>query len=160
MTTACGRTAGCSSGSTAAGSGIFLAFQSQAWHTDDVTGHAIEGAPEPDPAEDADGAIRIVAAMVNPNGGAPERESVLLLNASPQAVDLTGWRIADRMKQTCALPAGPLAPGATLNVALANGAQLGNKGGSITVLDRGGLKIAGVAYTAEQARAEGWTVVF
>ena len=42
-------------------------------------------------------------------------------------------------------------------MALANGAQLGNKGGSITVLDRGGLKVAGVAYTGEQARAEGWT---
>jgi uncharacterized protein YukJ len=140
--------------------GIFLAFQSQAWHTDDVTGHAIEDAPEPDPAEDGDGAIRILAAMVNPNGGAPERESVLLLNASPQAVDLTGWRIADRMKQTCALPAGPLAAGQSLSVPLANGAQLGNKGGSITVLDRGGLKVAGVAYTGEQARAEGWTVVF
>src|SRR4249919_592482 len=29
--------------------GIFLAFQSQAWHTDDVTGHAIEGPPPPPP---------------------------------------------------------------------------------------------------------------
>ena len=30
--------------------GIFLAFQSQAWHTDDSTGHAIAGhAPRPTP---------------------------------------------------------------------------------------------------------------
>ena len=63
--------------------GIFLAFQSQAWHTDDVTGHAI-AAPGPEPVEDAPAALRILAAMVNPNGGAPERETVLLLNASPQ----------------------------------------------------------------------------
>ena len=34
--------------------------------------------------------------MVNPVGPAPEHESVLLVNASPSAVDLTGWRIADR----------------------------------------------------------------
>jgi hypothetical protein len=33
-----------------------------------------------------------------------------------------------------------------------NGVALGNKGGSITLFDRGGLKVAGVAYTAEQAR--------
>ena len=28
--------------------GVFLAFQSQAWHTDDATGHAIEVVEEPD----------------------------------------------------------------------------------------------------------------
>jgi uncharacterized protein YukJ len=136
--------------------GIFLAFQSQAWHTDDTTGHAITA---PEPVTDAS-AIRILAAMVNPNGGAPERESVLLLNASPHAVDLTGWTLADRMKQTSMLPPGPLAAGQTLSVALNNGMQLSNKGGSITLLDGAGLKVAGVAYTAEQARQEGWTVTF
>jgi uncharacterized protein YukJ len=136
--------------------GIFLAFQSQAWHTDDVTGHATET-----PETEIDGsAMRILAAMINPIGGAPERETVLLLNASPSAVDLTGWTLADRMKQTCTLPPGKLAAGQTLSVTLNNGVALGNKGGSITLLDRAGLKVAGVAYTAEQAREEGWTVTF
>jgi uncharacterized protein YukJ len=138
--------------------GIFLAFQSQAWHTDDTTGHAIAATPQPGPAAETS-AIRILAAMVNPIG-APERESVLLLNASPSAVDLTGWRLADRMKETCTLPPGPLGAGQTLRVALDNGVALGNKGGSITLLDRRGLKVAGVAYTAEQVRDEGWTVTF
>ncbi len=137
--------------------GIFLAFQSQAWHTDDVTGHAIADVPEP---EDDAASIRILAAMVNPAGPAPERESVLLLNASPRAIDLTGWSLADRMKHACALPPGPLAAGQVLNVAVTNGMQLGNKGGSITLLDRAGLKVGGVAYTAEQAREEGWTITF
>ena len=98
--------------------------------------------------------------MVNPVGGAPERETVLLLNASPRAIDLTGWKLADRMKQTCTLPPGPLAAGQVLSVTLSNGVALGNKGGSITLLDRAGLKVAGVAYTAEQAREEGWTLTF
>ena len=138
--------------------GIFLAFQSQAWHTDDVTGHAIE-IPEPPPETDGS-AMRILAAMVNPIGGAPERETVLLLNASPSPIDLTGWTLADRMKQTCTLPAGKLPAGQTLSVTLGNGVALGNKGGAITLLDRAGLKVAGVAYTAEQAREEGWTVTF
>ena len=98
--------------------------------------------------------------MVNPVGWRPERETVLLLNASPHAVDLTGWTLVDRMKKACPLPPGPLAAGAVLSVELRNDVQLGNKGGSITLLDRGGLKVAGVAYTGEQAREEGWMVTF
>ena len=137
--------------------GIFLAFQSQAWHTDDTTGHAIADIPEP-AAEPS--AMRIVAAMVNPVGGAPERETVLLLNASPRPVDLTGWKLADRMLHSCAIPAGALAAGAVLQVTLTNGVQLGNNGGAITLLERSGLKVAGVSYTAEQARREGWTLTF
>jgi uncharacterized protein YukJ len=141
--------------------GIFLAFQSQAWHTDDVTGHAIAGAPPaPVPPAPEESAIRILAAMVNPPGGAPEAESVVLMNASPNAVDLTGWRVADRNKQTCTVPAGQLAPGAVLRVPLAPNVQLGNKGGAITLLDGRGLKAGGVAYTADQAQREGWTITF
>jgi uncharacterized protein YukJ len=137
---------------------IFLAFQSQAWHTDDATGHAIGDGP-PDPAGEPS-PVQILGAMVNPIGGEPERETVLLLNASPEAVDLTGWRIADRVKRTCDVPAGPLAPGATVQVGLTGGVKLGNQGGAITLQDPRGLKVAGVAYTAEQARRQGWTITF
>ncbi|MEV4019505.1 DUF2278 family protein [Nonomuraea angiospora] len=85
---------------------VFLAFQSQAWHTDDRTGHAIE----PAPARPAGGEepVRIVAALVNPDVPAPERETVTLINASPDPIDLQGWHLADRAKRTLALPAGPL----------------------------------------------------
>ncbi|MGH2900628.1 MAG: DUF2278 family protein [Solirubrobacteraceae bacterium] len=94
---------------------IFLAFQGQAFHTDDATGDPLgdDGAPLAGAA-----AVRIVAAMVNAAGPAPEAESVLLINASAAAVDLTGWRIADRAKQTCPVPDGPLAPGETRRVAI------------------------------------------
>ncbi|MBO1269467.1 DUF2278 family protein [Arthrobacter cavernae] len=137
---------------------VFLAFQSQSWHTDDVTGHSIEGArPRPEPGE---AALRILSALVNPAGPAPEAESVLLLNASPEPVDLTGWRIADRLKKSCPVPAGRLAAGATLQVPIADGVQLGNSGGVITLLDPQGLKAHGVSYTKDQARREGWTLTF
>jgi len=152
---------------------IFLAFQSQAWHTDDRTGHAIEGAPPrptptpvpapptPVPAPPTEEPaplpglvpVRIVAAMVNPVGPGPETETVTLLN-------VTGWRLADRMKRSCPLPEGALAAGATLVVQLASDVQLGNKGGAVTLLDPEGLKVDGVAYTAQDIPAEGWTVVF
>ncbi|MDX2696609.1 DUF2278 family protein, partial [Streptomyces ipomoeae] len=90
---------------------VFLAFQSQKWKTDDVTGHALPGdSPRPEPGSRP---VRIVAALVNPRGGAPEQESVTLLNASPDPVDLTGWRVVDRLGHGGPVPPGPLAPGAT-----------------------------------------------
>jgi len=137
---------------------IFLAFQSQAWHTDDLTGHALAGkhrrgdlSTEP---------ARIVGALVNPIGSAPEAETVTLINASPDPIDLTGWTLLDRMKQQCPLPNGPLDPGTTVLVRTTGAFQLGNDGGAITLLDANGLKVHGVSYTGEQADRQGWTVVF
>ena len=143
---------------------VFLAFQSQAWHTDDITGHRsgdvpVPGpAPNPDPRE-PDHAVRIVAAMVNPVGPAPESETVTILNASPDVINLQGWQLADMLKNRIGL-SGSLNPGESLKIKLPPGVQLGNKGGIITLLDNRGLKVDGVAYTEEQARREGWTVVF
>jgi len=135
--------------------GVFLAFQSQRWHTDDTTGHALDLAPSREEAR-----IRVIAAMVNPVGPAPEHEGVLLLNASPDAVALAGWRIVDRGGQSCPTPAATIEPGQTLAVALPPEVQLSNQGGAITLLDADGLKVDGVAYTRDQARREGWSTVF
>jgi len=134
---------------------IFLAFQSQSWHTDDTTGHALDVAVPEVPAR-----IRIVAALVNPVGPAPEHERVVLLNASPETVDLNGWQLADRLAHRCPIPAGTLGAGQTVAVDLPPTVQLGNDGGAVTLLDPADLKVDGVAYTREQARAEGWTLVF
>ncbi len=136
---------------------IFLAFQSQVWHTDETTGHALGDVP---PTPPTTASVRIVAALANPVGPAPEHETVTLLNASPDVVDLAGWHLADRMKRTCPAADVRLAPGATVTVPLPAEVQLGNSGGAITLLDAGGLKVDGVAYTADAARKEGWTIVF
>ena len=82
---------------------ISLAFQSQAWHTDDTTGHTSPDTPHPGPGPqpgpgEPDHAIRIVGALVNPIGPAPEHETITILNASPSAMDLAGWQIADKLK--------------------------------------------------------------
>lgn len=137
---------------------VFLAFQSQKWKTDDATGHALPvdgGRPEPGSRP-----VRIVAALVNPRGPAPQPGNVTLINASPDPVDLTGWRVVDRLGHGGTVPPGRLAAGACLLVPLSGGAQLGSQGGEITLLDANGLKVHGVSYTAEQARREGWSVVF
>ncbi|GAA4600422.1 uncharacterized protein YukJ [Actinoplanes octamycinicus] len=143
---------------------IFLAFQSQAWHTDDITGHRLPEIPEPGPAPtpgpgEPDHLARIVGALANPVGPAPEAESVTLLNASPSDLDLTGWSLLDRAKNRQPLT-GTLAAGATVRVAVSAPLALGNRGGTITVLDAQGLKVDGVAYTADQGAREGWTIVF
>jgi uncharacterized protein YukJ len=134
---------------------MFFAFQSQSWHTDDTTGHTIPGIEPGEP----DHRVRIVGALVNPVGPAPEAETVTVLNATAEDVDLAGWTVADRAKQRMSLDARVLPAGETARIALTPPVQLGNRGGLITLLDPAGLKIDGVAYTAEQVR-EGWTVVF
>ena len=146
---------------------VFLAFQSQQWHTDDTTGHAI-GAPAmperiaPERIEPAavDGRVRVVAALVNPVGPAPEAETVTLLNTTDQPVDLRGWSIADKMKHRMPIEPATIPAGGTLRIMLHAPVQLGNDGGLISVLDPNGLKVDGVAYTAGQVRREGITVAF
>src|SRR5215470_8069855 len=144
--------------------GIFLAFQSQAWHTNDETGHASDDVPTPGPGPtpsptEPDFRVFIVGALVNPIGPAPERETVTLLNATPAPIDLSGWQISDQQKRKQTLT-GSIDAGATLQIVLSPDVQLGNKGGMITLLDDRGLKVHGVSYTKADADREGWTVVF
>ena len=136
---------------------IFLAFQSQSWHTDDQTGHSIPMEPEEDPQ----GIVKIIAAQVNPQGGDVGRESVTLLNPTASQIDLAGWGILDKNKRREKLTDLALESGDTIRVTLSGkGAQLSNKGGIITLVDRTGMKIDGVSYTKKDAERQGWTLVF
>ena len=157
---------------------IFLKFQSQAWHTDDRTGHTIAAPAPPPPApvppqpgppppppppappstEDPEGLVRIVAALVNAVQS-PEVEVVTLLNTSPHDINLAGWALLDTQKKRLPL-SDTLRAGATRVVEIRQPLALSNKGGVITLIDDKGLKVHGVAYTREQARNPGWTLVF
>ena len=145
---------------------IFLKFQSQSWHTDDKTGHAITPPPPPAPLEppeppttvEPDGLVRIVAALVNATQS-PEIEVVTLLNTAPHDISLDGWALVDTQKKR--LPLSNVLPsGATRTVRVQQPFALSNKGGIITLLDDKGLKVHGVSYTKAQARHPGWTIVF
>ena len=147
---------------------VFLKFQSQSWHTHDQTGHTLATpvAPTPGPppepvpptTEQPDGLVRIVAALVN-STKSPEQEVVTLINSAPHDVSLEGWALLDTQKARLPLK-GTLRAGATTTVPLSRPLALSNKGGVITVVDDKGLKVHGVAYTREQARHPGWTLVF
>jgi uncharacterized protein YukJ len=140
---------------------IFLAFQSQTWHTDDTTGHALPGEPGAIPSPtDPHRTLRIIAALVNPIGPAPEPETVTLLNPGSVLIDLDGWSLVDRLGQRMPLPAQELPAGDALRIALQAPVQLGNRGGTLTLLDPAGLKVDGISYTKEQAAEEGFTLVF
>ena len=160
---------------------LFLAFQSQAIHTDDrgaplpnaptfaevIAGGDVQPIPAPvDPVVVArEHAVRIIAALVNPEG--PENqpahagrpESITLFNYSPNDVSLNGWRVRVNNRDRI-LPAQLILAGAPLHLDLAGNPPLGNKGGTITLLDDHATKVHGVSYTKEQAREEGWSVCF
>ncbi len=134
---------------------ILLRFQSQAWHTDDHTGHTLPVGPTPAIDDDT---VRIVAAAVNPPGGAPEHESVVLLNRTYQPIDLQGWRLVTDAGS--AQLGGVLAGASARSIALPDTAALSNQGGRITLLDPAGRKRHGVAYDAGQAAGEDRMIVF
>ncbi len=138
--------------------GIFLAFQSQCFHTDDQKGNIIKSICEKPPVA---APVQIVAALVNPLGADPSKETITLMNVSPEAVNLKGWALADKQKHKYSLQDLSLKAGGVATISLKDSeAQLPNEGGIITLLDAQGIKVHGVAYTQEQAQEEGWTVVF
>jgi hypothetical protein len=151
---------------------VFLKFQSQAWHTDDETGHpTLPVDPDfPDephhpidpngipPHTVPDGLVRIIAAYVN-DVRSPERETVTLLNTADTPVNLDGWKIADKQKNKMQL-SGSIGAGATLVVPIVAPVALSNQGGIISLLDERGIKVHGVSYTRAQAQQPGRTIPF
>lgn len=157
-------------------SALFLKFQNQVWHTNETDATPIENAPavpeipipdsgtiNPWPVVAPDSPYRlarIVAAMVNPRSDDPGREFVTILNTSDHTLDLTNWKILDQQDKADTI-SGSIKSGEASTFRLTgNGAQLSNKGGTITLLDAQGLKVDGVAYTKDAAKAEGKPVVF
>ena len=139
---------------------IFLAFQSQCFHTDDVHGHRIPDECNNESSKSGAKSVCIIAALVNPKGPDTGLETVTLLNTTPVAIDLTGWALADKNKKKTTLK-GSISAGETLKVALSGkDIELSNKGGIITLLNKKGLKVDGVSFTKEDAKKEGWTIVF
>jgi uncharacterized protein YukJ len=148
---------------------VFLAFQSQCFHTDDATGHLIPEACEVSAVEAVaaaaaaapiavDKRVRIIAALVNPAG--TEGKSVTILNATPESVTLDGWKLADRNKMKTDLT-GTLDAGEIVKIPITDkDFKLPEKGGIITLLNNKGLKVDGVSYTEKDASRKGWTIVF
>lgn len=138
--------------------GIFLAFQSQCFHTDDRTGDAIPGICD---GEKLETTVQILAALANPPGADPGKETVTLMNISPEDVDLNDWALADKQKRKHVLKNIVLKAGSVVTIPLSGtDIQLSNDGSIITLLNAEGIKVHGVSYTKQQAQQQGWTIVF
>ncbi len=149
--------------------GIFLKFQSQSWRTASASGHALPAPAVPDePAPVGCGerssraeecTVRIAALMVNPAPNQPARQSATLLNISPKTIDLAGWRLMGENKMRWPLQ-GRLTPGEAKEFQLDSGMELPQHGGILTLVNRDGLKVHGVYFTADQAAKQGWRIAF
>ncbi len=143
---------------------IFLAFQVQAWHTDE-NGEPVPGVTgsEP-PAYDFDHGftplpLKPRAAEIASAHRAPDRTgAVLVANMSAAPLDLAGWSILVDAETVIALPAGAVGPAQAVSFPLPAGA-LDDEGGILTLRDPAGLRVDGVAYSGGDA-AHGWSTTF
>jgi uncharacterized protein YukJ len=149
---------------------LFLAFQSQCFHTDDQTGQCLKSIPGRlvplELGRKVKPLVKIVGALVNPvepKGETSVRQVITLLNTASQAIDLRDWHIANRQQSTIKLASRLLAPGECYQLVLAQdptGFQLNPEGDLITLLDPFGLKVDGVAFSADETQEKGITLVF
>ncbi len=147
--------------------GIFLKFQSQAWRTHDKTGAALQQRSEKElpsrqsylPAGTKMSPVIITAALVNPSGKGPETEEVTLHNISSEPVNVHGWKLLDEQRRELPLT-GTMDPGESRNFALQPPVSLPNRGGLISLLNHHHWRMHGVAYTKQQAQAEGMRIMF
>jgi uncharacterized protein YukJ len=145
--------------------GLFLRFQTQWLPTDDVTGHRSPNAqaippgeppptggepvPPPIPSPVGDPDVYIERALINPGGDDVGKEAVVLGNATTEEVNISGWRIVDKNDNSDTLQ-GALEPGESVHVVLTGaGAQLGNKGGTITLKNQSGIQVHAVSYSKD-----------
>jgi len=145
--------------------GIFLAFQAQAWHTDD-SGAPVAGltGSEPPAYDFANGLgaplpLQRRAAEITSAHRAPDRTgAVVVTNMSAAPLALAGWSILINAETSVALPSAALAPAQTISVAVAAGV-LDDEGGILILRDPAGLRVDGVAYNGGDA-AQGWSTSF
>jgi hypothetical protein len=144
---------------------IFLAFQSQGWHTND-SGDLIFGAtgceaptydysrgagtPLPLPRR----AAEITSAHRAPDGTA----SVVVANMGTAPLDLAGWRFLIDTVKSFPLPETVLPAGQPMSAQLPAG-SLSDSGGLLTLVDASQLRVDGVAYAGGDPQ-QGWSTSF
>lgn len=133
---------------------IFIAFETQSWHTDDQTGHTI-----PERAKQAgsryqtdDPSVRIAAITSHPVDG--RAEEVFLFNTTPDHMAVDSWSLMDGDKNREQLD-GFIAGNSVRRIQLSGqGAQLPDAGGQLTLLNEDGHKVHGVVYTRPKEKGQ------
>ena len=140
-------------------SAIFLAFQTQAWHTDDH-GNPVSY-PRHDDWRKSDGRppARIVGAFVHANERKDGVEHVAIRNETAEALNVTGWRVLNREGDELALE-GHIPPRAVRRFSLPRGVPLSNRGGRIFLFNAEGAETDSIAYTRHEARRKHGSLTF
>lgn len=148
--------------------GVFLAFDSQVWFTDNQNGHRLPGhaegpmaeGPPPDVPPTGSGLVYIVAALANPDGDDVGKETVTLFNAATTPIVLDGWKLMDRQNKIEDLTGRRIGGNEAVTLRLSGqGVQLSNRGGAIRLVDGSNAQVGAVTYTKEQA-VSGRAIVF
>jgi uncharacterized protein YukJ len=146
---------------------MFLAFQSQSWHTDDHAGNPINGRTGAEAArfdmqhrrlaaaEQNHPVVDIIAVRVMET--VQTSSAVLLLNTTSEETDLSGWSLVTESGQDQSL-AGAAAANETVAVGVPK-SFFNSGGGIVTLLDASGLKVAGSTYPAASDARPGWNKV-
>ncbi len=145
---------------------IFLAFQSQCFNTDDLTGHCISSASHESLEEEVisktivpPGSVKIIGALVDPEGVDAGKEAITIFNASSEDIDLDGWYICDGPGRKSLLK-GEISSGSGVCLRLSGkGVILSNRGGQIKLYDDNDRLLHEVRYSGRQVRS-GWTIIF
>src|SRR5215213_1123894 len=144
-------------------SAIFLAFQTQSWHTDDRG----DPVPYPDhddrrpaaPNSDRAAVARIVSAFVHPNDETVGVEHVSIRNDSEDPLPVGGWQLLNRAGDAVVLD-GVVPPRAVRRFELRRDVPLSSRGGVIRLLDNDGEEVDGVSYTRNEARRKHGSLTF
>ncbi len=105
--------------------------------------------------------LKIIAALVNPKGHDAGLEAVTIINISPDAVSVNGWKIEDKNGKTFTISDKTLDPGHAATIVLPpNTAQLSNQGGLILLKNEAGEEVHKVSYNKDQAQRQGWALIF
>ena len=144
---------------------IFLAFQSQGWHTND-SGDLIFGAtgceaPSYDYSQGAGTPLplpRRVAEITSAHRAPDGTASVVVANMGTAPLDLAGWRFLIDTVKSFPLPETVLAAGQPLSAPLPAG-SLSDSGGLLTLVNSSQLRVDGVAYAGGDPQ-QGWSTSF
>jgi uncharacterized protein YukJ len=143
--------------------GIFLAFASQAVHTSENGGHAISRVTWKDllPGDLVENSVAIHKAVVGPFGqGEDKKQSVTLANLTNRKISLARWRIRNSRWEQEVLPRDAALGAKATRVFGVPNCPLSTDGDTITLLDRDGLKVAGVSYNSQQGNAANGEIDF
>jgi len=142
---------------------ILLAFQTQAWHTDErgnpIPEHQTTNGQESGDLQKMPPPASIVGAFVHPNDEKDGVEHVTIRNNGDESLDVSGWHVQNRQRDSLTLKG--LIPGRRARrFPLPASVPLSTRGGLLKLIDNEGVEVDGVSYTRQETRGKRGSLTF